>query len=67
MAPIAGYMHVEIFHGLRNDQRLSLGDRITEWLAAHTHLEVVALRVLQSSSDTHAAITTILFLKETST
>jgi hypothetical protein len=64
--PLAGYTVVKTITATRHDERERLGEKVTEWLAQHPQLEVVATRVLQSSDSTHHCSSIFLFLKETS-
>lgn len=62
---LAGYSVVHVVTATRHDAREQLGETVTEWLAQHPQLEVVATRVLQSSDSTHHCTSIFLFLKET--
>jgi hypothetical protein len=63
---IAGYSVVHVVTATRHEARDQLGEKVTEWLAEHSQLTVIATRVLQSSDSTHHCTTIFLFLKETS-
>ena len=62
---IAAYSIVKTFVATRHEARERLGETLTEWLAQHPQLIVVAQQVLQSSDSTHHCTTIVLFLKET--
>lgn len=46
------------------DERELLGERITDWLSAHSHLEVVDRVVVQSSDDAFHCLSIVLFYSE---
>lgn len=63
---IAGYSIVKTFVATRHEARERLGETLTEWLAQHPQLTLVAVEVLQSSDSTHHCLSAVVFLKETS-
>lgn len=62
--PLIGYTTVKTFSATRYVERERLGERFTEWLEQHQQLEVVDVRVLQSSDPAYHCISILVFLKE---
>lgn len=58
------FTHVEIFSATMVRDRLLLGERVTEWLAAHPELRVVDKVIRQSSDDSFHCVSIVLFLEE---
>ena len=55
---------VKVFSATMYQNRASLGDRVTEWLAANQHIQVVDTVVRQSSDSEFHCLSITVFYRE---
>ncbi|HOX46102.1 MAG TPA: hypothetical protein PK668_21040 [Myxococcota bacterium] len=56
---------VKIFSATLAKNREELGDRVNQWLEEHPGIEIVEMRVVQSSDREFHCISLVLFYQET--
>ena len=61
---VQSFNGVKVFSATRSRDRQELGDRITNWLSAHTQFDIVDRVVMQSSDSAFHCLTIILFYIE---
>lgn len=57
---------VKVFSATLAKNREELGDRVTQWLQEHPEVEIVEMRVVQSSDREFHCISLVLFFDEAS-
>lgn len=60
------YNGVKVFSASKAEEREFLGERVTSWLAEHSHLEVRKIQTLQSSDKAFHCISVIVFYEDVS-
>jgi hypothetical protein len=55
---------VKVFSATKARDREELGENVTRWIRANTHLDIVDRVVTQSSDNEFHCLTVILFFKE---
>ena len=62
--PLPRFNGVKVFSATMAQERENLGDRITDWLRTHQHLEVVDKLVTQSSDEAFHCLAITMFYWE---
>ena len=60
---LAGYDAVKVFSAAKAADRARLGERVTDWIAAHADLRIVDTVVRQSSDNAFHCLTIIVFYR----
>lgn len=59
----SGISGIKVFSATKSRERDVLGDRATEWLAAHTEVEVIEMRTVQSSDNAFHCLTIVVIYR----
>lgn len=66
MADTVDYASVtgcRVFSSTRSSDRMTMGERISEWMVSHPDIQIVDIRVVQSSDDAYHCLSIVILWK----